>query len=111
MSFQQWNDDTLVVALNDDPQLSEDMVETGGRVVKSPCDVVLDLSGLALLTSSGIAKLLRLRKHQVEAGRRLILVAPQDRVWGVLLATGLEPLFEFTETVSEAIMRLQSSKA
>jgi anti-anti-sigma regulatory factor len=46
----------------------------------------------------------------VEGGRRLVLCSPQDKVWGVLLATGLDALFEFAETVSDALARLQSEK-
>ncbi len=111
MAIQQWNEDTLVVRLADDPDLSDDMSEVRDRLKGVCCDVVLDLSDLGLLTSSGISKLLRLRKHQVEGGRRLVLCSPQDKVWGVLLATGLDALFEFAETVSDALARLQSEKA
>jgi anti-anti-sigma factor len=111
MAIQQWNEETLVVRLADDPELSDDMAEVRDRLKGVCCDVVLDLSDLGLLTSSGISKLLRLRKYQVEGGRRLVLCSPQDKVWGVLLATGLDALFEFAETVSEALARLQSEKA
>ena len=111
MAIQQWNEETLVVRLADDPELSDDMAEVRDRLKGVCCDVVLDLSDLGLLTSSGISKLLRLRKYQVEGGRRLVLCSPQDKVWSVLLATGLDALFEFAETVSDALARLQSEKA
>jgi anti-anti-sigma factor len=111
MGVQQWSEDTLVVRLMNDPELSDDMSEVRDRLKGVCCDVVLDLSDLGLLTSSGISKLLRLRKHQVEGGRRLVLCSPQDKVWSVLLATGLDALFEFAETVSEALARLQTDKA
>ena len=110
MAVQQWNDETLVVALGDDPELSDDMAEVNDKLHGACCDVVLDLSALGLLTSSGISKLLRLRKQQIESDRRLVLASPRDRVWGVFLATGLDAIFEFTETVTEAIVRLQSAK-
>ena len=108
MAVQQWSDDTLVVKLTDDPVLSEEMAEVNALIRGACCDIVLDMSDLTLLTSSGISKLLRLRKRQIEAGRRLILASPRDRVWGVFLATGLDPIFEFAATVTEAIVRLQS---
>jgi anti-anti-sigma factor len=111
MGVQQWSDDTLVVRLSDDPQLSEDMAEVSALMHGACCDIVLDLSDLGLLTSSGIAKLLRLRKRIVEAGRTLILCTPGDRVWGVMLATGLESIFTFVPTVTEALTRLESGKA
>jgi anti-anti-sigma factor len=110
MPVQQWSEDTLVVKLTDDPDLSEDMTEVNLRLRGGCCDVVLDLSGLKLLTSSGISKLLRLRKKMIEGSRRLLLCSPQDRVWGVFLATGLDAIFTFAETVSEALARLQSGK-
>jgi len=111
MGVQQWSEDTLVVRLSDDPELSEDMADVDDLLRGVCCDVVLDLSDVRLLTSSGISRLLRLRKRQVEAGHRLILCAPQDKVWGVLLATGLDAVFEFAETVAEALARLQTGKA
>jgi len=111
MAIQQWNEDTLVVRLDDDPALSDDMGETRERTGGGCCDIVLDLSDLTLLTSSGLAKLLRLRKRQVESERRLILCCPQDAVWGVFLATGLDTLFVFAPTVSEALAGIQGGKA
>jgi anti-anti-sigma factor len=110
MPVQQWSDDTLVVTLSDDPILSEDLADANHRLGAGPCDVVLDLAGVALLTSSGISKLLRLRKRQIETGRRLILAALQDSVWSVFLATGLDSIFEFADSVSEALTRLQGGK-
>ena len=111
MGVQEWSEDTLVVRLSDDPELSDDMADVDERRRGACCDVVLDLTDLRLLTSSGISKLLRLRKLQAEAGHRLILCAPGDKVWGVFLATGLDAIFEFAETVSGALTQLQTGKA
>jgi len=112
MTVQPWNDETLVVQLADDPQLSEDMNEVLGRLQNACCcDVVVDLSGLNLLASSGLAKLLRLRKRMIEGGHRLVLCTPKNKVWGVFLATGLDSLFEFTPSVAEALARMQGGRA
>ncbi len=108
MAVQRWSEDTLVVRLADDPELSEDMAEMNTRLVDACCDVVLDLSDLRLLTSSGISKLLCLRKQMIEKGRRLVLCSPQDGVWSVFLATGLDAIFVFARDVTEALTRLQS---
>ncbi len=110
MAVQKWDDDTLVVRLSDDPVLSDDMAEVGARLDDTPRDVVLDFSDLGLLTSSGISRLLRLRKRTSESGRRLVLCSPTDTVWSVFLATGIDTLFEFAENVAEALARLQSEK-
>jgi anti-anti-sigma factor len=111
MAIQKWSDDVLVARAADDPELSEDFAEINDRLGGRCCDIVLDLADLTLLTSSGISKLLRLRKRQVEAHRRLVLCTPKDRVWGVLLATGLDTIFEVAPTVTEALARLEGGKA
>jgi len=111
MPVQKWDDDTLVVGLSDDPALSDDMAETGARLDAAARDVVLDFSDVARLTSSGISALLRLRKRQIETGRRLVLCAPTDAVWGVFLSTGIDTLFKFAENVTQALARIQSDRA
>ena len=111
MAVQQWDDDTLVVQLTDDPILSEEMAEVNTRLGDAPSDVVLDMSDLGLLTSSGISKLLRLRKRMIEAGRKLILCSLRDNVWSVFLATGLDSIFVFTENVTDALTGIQRAKA
>jgi len=110
MAVQQWDDDTLVVKLTNDPVLSDEMAEVNVRLDDGDRDVVLDFSDLTLLTSSGISKLLRLRKRMTEAGRKLILCSTRDRVWSVFLATGLDAIFVFAEDVSEALTRIQKDR-
>ena len=46
----------------------------------------------------------------IETSRRLVVCSPQDRVWSVFLATGLDAIFEFAENVTEALARIQSEK-
>jgi anti-anti-sigma factor len=110
MTVQQWSEDTLVAALTDDPDFSDDMAEVDVRLRGACCDVVLDLAGLNMLTSHGISLLLRLRKTMIERSRRLILCSPQDRVWSVFLATSLDGIFVFVPNVTEALTRLEGGK-
>jgi len=110
MPVQKWDDDTLVVHLSDDPVLSEDMAEVNTRLDDIPRDVVLDFSDVTLLTSSGISALLRLRKRQIEAKRRLVLCSPRDTVWSVFLSTGIDAIFEFAGNVAQALARIQSER-
>jgi anti-anti-sigma factor len=110
MSVQKWDAETLVVHLEDDPVLSEDMGEVNARLNDTPRDVVLDFSDVTLLTSSGISAVLRLRKRQIEGGRRLLLCSPRDTVWSVFLTTGIDTLFEFAENVTQALTRIQSDR-
>ena len=109
MAVQRWSENTLVVRLSDDPELSEDMAEIAATLRNVCCDVVLDLADLRLLRSSGISKLLRLRKKINEHQKRLMLCSLQDSVWGIFLATGLDRVFEFADNVTEALARLQKA--
>jgi len=111
MAVQEWDENTLVAKLTDDPVLSDEMAEVNVRLDGGDRDVVLDFSDLSLLTSSGISKLLRLRKRMIERQRKLILCTLQDKVWSVLLATGLDSIFVLAEDVSEALTRIQKDKA
>jgi anti-anti-sigma factor len=110
LAIQRWSEDTLVVGLSNDPELSDDVAELQRALSGACCDVVLDLSDLDLVTSGGIAALLKTRKRVHETGRRLILCSVRDTVWSALLNTGLDPLFEFAANVSEALARLEGGK-
>ncbi len=110
MAVQRWNEDTLVVRLGNDPELSEDLAEIDATLGGVCCDVVLDLSDLDLLTSTGLAGLLKVRKRLHAGGRRLILCSARDPVWGIFLTTGLDHFFDFAKTVSEALALLEGGK-
>ena len=97
MAVQRWDEDTLVVRLGNDPELSEDLAEIEATLRGVCCNIVLDLSDLDLLTSTGLASLLKTRKQMHAGGRRLILCSARDPVWGVFLTTGLDHFFEFAQ--------------
>ena len=108
MAVQRWDEDTLVVRLGCDPELSDDLAEIEATLSGVCCDVVLDLSDLTLLTSAGLARLLKVRKRLHAGGRRLILCSAQDPVWGIFITTGLDHFFDFAKTISEALALLQA---
>jgi anti-anti-sigma factor len=86
------------------PTLTARLEET---ILDSEGAVVLDLSDVGFLDSSGIAALLRARGVLGRADRSLILVCPAGPVRRVLALTGIEELFVLTETRAEAAARLR----
>jgi anti-anti-sigma factor len=110
MGIQQWDDETLVVRLADDPDLSDDMSELDLRLRGGCCNLVLDLSDLTVITSSGVSKLLKLRRLAREHQRRMVLCSLNDTVWSLFINTGLDRLFEFVRNVSEALATLEGGK-
>ena len=65
--------------------------------------IIVDLSGLEFIDSSGLAALARARKHARRAGGDLLLAAPQPSVLRVLSLTRLIEVFSVHTCVEEAV--------
>lgn len=110
MPINEWSDDIMIAEMNDEPQFSEDMDGLMRRLDKaegSPPSVVVDMQAVTYLNSTNIAQLLKLRKSLINAGSRLRLCGLNDAVWSVLLITGLDKVFEFTDDVATSLASLQ----
>lgn len=109
MSIEQWSETILVAELSDDPQLTDDLLQVIEQCTSDPRqDVLLNMGRVTYLNSSNIAKLLKLRKLVTIANqRRLKLACVSTRVWGVLLVTGLDRIFDFVDDVSSGLAALQ----
>jgi anti-sigma B factor antagonist len=64
--------------------------------------VIVDLEGLGFIDSSGLAALVRARKHAQQAGGDLLLAAPQRQVLRVLAVTRLTEVFPVHACVEDA---------
>jgi anti-anti-sigma factor len=107
MTIQHWSDEIVLAELADDPQFTDEMSALADVLVEKPSNVVLNLAAVSFMNSSNIARLLRLRKQMINAGRKLILCAVNNQVWGVFLVTGLDKIFEFTSDVATALAKMQ----
>ncbi|RKY06880.1 MAG: hypothetical protein DRP65_11150 [Planctomycetota bacterium] len=108
MSVQNWSDNIILVNLAPEPQTGEELqmaiemaTEAGG------CDVVIDFAQVDIITSSSIAKLLKLRKALEDSGRRLVLSTVDKRTKEVFAVTGLDNIFEFIDDQFVALAGLQ----
>ena len=110
MSIQNWSERIILAELSDDPAFTDDLnALTDEMSNRQDADVVLNFSAVTYLNSSNIAKLLKLRKDVLTAGRRLMLCAISTHVWGVFLVTGLDKIFEFHDDVATALAAMQIS--
>ncbi len=110
MTITDWSESIIIAELHPEPSFSEDMDALIGRLDESGKElpsVIVDAKAVNRLNSSNIAQLLRLRKKLSDVGSRLRLCSVTDRVWSVLLATGLDRVFEFTEDISTSLASLQ----
>ncbi len=110
MPISDWSDDILIVELNNDPAFSEE-IETLQRRIEQPegltQDIIVNMKSVNFVNSTNIAQLLKLRKTVQSHNRRLRVCAVCDPVWSVILITGLDKIFEFTDDVSTSLASLQ----
>jgi anti-sigma B factor antagonist len=71
-------------------------------VAASGHTVILDLQGLEFIDSSGLAALVRGRRHARRAGHDLLLAAPQQQVLRMLALTRLIDVFAVHACVDQA---------
>ena len=65
-------------------------------------EIIVDLTGLEFIDSSGVAALARVRKRARLAGGDLLLAAPQQQVLRILTITRLIDVFSVHACVDEA---------
>jgi anti-sigma B factor antagonist len=108
MPIEKWSDRIVIAHLAADPHLGDDLQSVQDQLSdRAGPDVILDFAGIKYLNSSHIARLLKLRKAVHGAGNRLVLCAVDTQVWGAFLVTGLDKIFEFTDSVPTALAGLQ----
>ena len=108
MGLQNWSEDIILVDLPPEPGLGDELkTATDISRDRGDCDVVVDFSGVDIVTSSSLSKLLKLRKLLADCGHRLVFcnVAPATR--GIFTVTGLDGIFEVADDKFVALASLQ----
>ena len=104
MAIQRWSDRVILVTPTEDPGFGEDLNDVFGEVGRDArLSVVVDMKEVGHLCSSNIALLLRLRKTVLNNRRELLLCNVTTQAWGVLLVTGLDTVFSFSDDVTTAL--------
>jgi anti-anti-sigma factor len=107
MPIEKWSDQVSVIHLADDPQFTDDLTAIEQLAATQKSAAVLDFSGVDMITSSNIARLLLLRKRMKGSEGRLVLCNLNTQLWGALLVTGLDQIFDFSDNVTTALATLQ----
>jgi anti-anti-sigma factor len=108
VGIQNWSENIILVTLAEEPQMGEEL-RTVIEIVRDRggCDVVVDLADVDIVTSSSIAKILKLRKVLKDSGQRLLLCGVKNATRGIFMVTGLDGVFEFVEDKFSALASLQ----
>ncbi len=110
VSIESWSDSILKVELQNDPVFTDDFTALFDQLKDGKdLSVVLDFAAVSYVNSSNIAKLLKLRKLLLGGQRKLVLCGINTTVWGLFLVTGLDKVFEFTDSVATGLASVQLS--
>lgn len=108
MGIQEWSEDIVLVDLPQEPEMGEEL-KTVTEMVRDrgDCDVVMDFSGVDIVTSSSLSKLLKLRKMLTDCGHQFIFCSVAAATKGIFTVTGLDGIFEFADDKFVALASLQ----
>jgi len=109
MTIQHWSEYLWLVQLGDDPAFADDLDTLHADLTDAGQmpHIVLDLSDVQHVNSSNLSQILRVRKLAIDGETRLKLCCPTDAVWAILLATGLDKVFDFSGDTATALAELQ----
>jgi anti-anti-sigma factor len=108
MSTQNWSEDIVLINLTREPDMSNELQTLIGSVRKNPGkDIVVDMTNVDIVSSSSIAKLLKLRKILKKNGHRLVISSVSTPTHKIFELTGLDNVFEFVEDKFIALAGLQ----
>ncbi len=88
------------VDLRTSPRLRILLLEHASRVTGP---LVIDLSGVSYMDSSGVGTMVYVKREVERRGRRLVLAGLQARVRGVLEITHLDKFFTIVDRVDEVV--------
>jgi len=108
MGIQDWSESVILVNLAEEPQMGEELrtvIEIANN--RGDCDVVIDFSAVDIVTSSSLAKLLKLRKVLKDCDRHLILCGVKPQTREIFQVTGLDNVLKCVDDQFVALASLQ----
>jgi anti-anti-sigma factor len=108
MGIQNWSENLILVNLAKEPDMGEELQTVIDMVTEDTSqDVVVDFADTDIITSSSIAKMLKLRKVLADNGRKLVFSSVQPKTKSIFSVTGLDSVFEFMDDQFIALASLQ----
>jgi anti-anti-sigma regulatory factor len=109
MEIEYLPENILFICLQE-PQLRTELIAVNEILSNEcTCDVIVDFSGIELMTSEGISSLIILERLLNSYGHKIILCAVSSNNRQVLERTGIEPLFEFASDESSALESIRAT--
>jgi anti-anti-sigma factor len=109
MSVQQWSEDVVLVELPAEPEIAEQVREVIEIVRdRGDCDVVVDFSDVAIITSESLAQFVRLHKLLVDCRHKLTLCHVGAATKSIFAVTGLDEVFTMVDEKFDVLAALES---
>jgi len=109
MTLNQWDENILILELQDEPDFSEDMDALLSRLKKfddKSSHIIIDLQKVDKIHSMNLSTFIEVHSLIRTKNRRMIICNLSDSVWSTMLATGLDQVFEFIEDTTTALASL-----
>ena len=109
MGIQDMSEDVLLVSLPaEEPQIAEELKRVNEVVTeRGGCNVIVDFSGVEIITSSSVSNLIILHKFLSERGRRLVFCNVAFVTKCIFTVAGLDKIFNFAEDPSAALTAME----
>ena len=108
MGIQNWSEEIVLVNLAKEPEMGNEIQTVTGMFNQNGgFDVVIDFADVDIITSSSIAKLLKLRNAMKNSSHQLVLSSVKPQTKQVFEVTGIENVFEFVGDQFLALAGLQ----
>lgn len=108
MGIQQWSENIILVNLSEEQEMNDEL-ETIAEMVseRGDNDVVIDFSGMDIVTSSNLSELLKLHELLTHYERRLVLCGIVSEIKEIFTLTGLDRVFEIADDKFTALATLE----
>jgi len=108
MGIQNWSENIVLVNLAKTPNRTNELRTVTGMVTENGgFDVVIDFSDVEIVTSTNIAKLLKLHKAVTASGHRMVFSSVSPRVKELFTVVNLDSIFNFVDDKFVALAGLQ----
>ncbi|MHC4387145.1 MAG: STAS domain-containing protein [Planctomycetota bacterium] len=112
MGIQNISDNVLLVSLpGEEPHIAEEIKHVNEVATeKCACNVIIDFTGVELITSSTISNLIILHRFLLTQSCKLVLTNLAFVTKCILTVAGLDKVFEFADDPSVAVNAIQSPR-
>ena len=112
MGIQNYSEDTLLIALPEQPQHGQE-IDIVNKLLSDSVDfnVLIDFSKVEILTSESICGLMILSKLLEGSGRKLVLYNLPTAIKQIFIRTGLLTVFDLADDQFDALEHIQEKNS